>query len=55
MGKEIERAEAILADLKKIGVDLDTITEQLQKDGVKAFADSFDQLLSALEKKRQSL
>ena len=46
-------AEQTLADLKKVGVDLAAITEQLQRDGVRAFADSFDQLLSALEEKRK--
>ena len=49
----IEESEQVLADLGKLGVNLDDITEQLQKDGVKAFADSFDQLLGALEEKRQ--
>ena len=50
---EIEEAEKVLADLKKVGVNLDAITEQLQEDGVKAFADSFDQLLGALDEKRK--
>ena len=49
----IEETEQVLADLEKLGVNLDDITERLQKDGVKAFADSFDQLLCALEEKRQ--
>ncbi len=49
----LEEAEQTLVDLKKTGVDLESITEQLQRDGVKAFADSFDQLLGALEEKRR--
>jgi len=49
----VEEAEQLLVKLSKLGVDLDAITEQLQKDGVKAFADSFDQLLGALEEKRK--
>ena len=49
----IEDARQILADLTGVGVNLDAITEQLQEDGVKAFADSFDQLLNALEEKRK--
>lgn len=49
----IEEAEQVLADLGKVGVNLNAIMEQLQEDGVKAFADSFDQLLSALEEKRK--
>jgi transaldolase len=46
-------AEEILAELERVGVDLELITEQLQQDGVKAFIDSFDQLLGALEERRQ--
>ena len=45
----------MLSDLAKVGVNLDDVTEQLQKDGVKAFADSFDKLLDALEEKRKVL
>lgn len=52
--KGVKEAEELLGRLKKMGVDLDAITEQLQKDGVKAFADSFDQLLGALEEKRRA-
>ena len=51
----VEEAECVLASLAKVGVALDAVTEQLQKDGVKAFADSFDQLLSALEEKRKEV
>ncbi|MFC1929259.1 transaldolase [Chloroflexota bacterium] len=49
----IAEAEKALAELKRVGINLGNITEQLQKDGVKAFADSFDQLLAALEEKRK--
>jgi transaldolase len=49
----LSEAEEILADLRRVGVDLELITERLQQDGVKAFADSFDQLLSALEERRK--
>jgi transaldolase len=51
LNEEMAEAEQALNDLKKVGIDLDAITEQLQVDGVKAFSDSFDQLLSALEEK----
>lgn len=49
----IEEAEQLLAGLETVGVNLDAITEQLQEDGVRAFADSYDQLMAALEEKRQ--
>ncbi|MCK4962557.1 MAG: transaldolase, partial [Anaerolineales bacterium] len=51
LNKGVAEAEHVLNDLKKVGIDLDAITEQLQVDGVKAFRDSFDQLLDALEEK----
>jgi transaldolase len=41
--------------LKALGINLDTITEKLQQDGVNAFAVSFDQLMGALEKKRNAM
>lgn len=48
-------AASELAALKKVGVDLNAVTEQLQKEGVDAFAKSFDDLMAALEKKRAAL
>ena len=50
-----ETAAAQLASLKKVGVDLDAITEQLQRDGVDSFAKSFVDLMAALSKKRAAL
>jgi transaldolase/transaldolase/glucose-6-phosphate isomerase len=50
-----EQAAADLTALKKVGVDLSAVTEQLQKEGVESFAKSFDDLMAALEKKRASL
>jgi len=48
-------ADAALAALAKLGIDLGAITAKLQQDGVAAFAASFDQLMAALEKKRQAM
>ena len=53
LAEGLKEAEEMLAGLKKAGVDLESITERLQRDGVKAFADSFDQLLDALAEKRK--
>jgi transaldolase len=51
----LDDAAAALGRLKALGINLDTITEKLQQDGVTAFAASFDQLLGALEKKRNAM
>jgi transaldolase/glucose-6-phosphate isomerase len=51
----IEEADADLARLASLGIDLEAITEKLQVEGVAAFAASFDQLMAALDKKRVAL
>jgi transaldolase len=40
-----------LATLGRLGIDFDELTAELQKEGVVAFADSFDELLGALDVK----
>jgi len=51
----IERARQTMRDLGEAGIDIDAVTDQLQHDGVKSFADSFDQLISTLEERRKAL
>ncbi len=51
----LAEAEKALAHLKELDIDLEAITEQLQRDGVAAFAASFDQLMEALAEKRRSI
>ena len=48
-------AETALAGLRKLGIDLEAITEKLQADDVASFAASFDQLLAELDSKRRTL
>lgn len=48
---DLEAARAQLAELAALGIDLNSITEDLQTAGVKAFADSFVTLLSSIEQK----
>jgi transaldolase len=51
----LERAQKTMQDLKAAGIDLAEVTLQLQRDGVKSFADSFDQLIVRLEERRRAL
>jgi transaldolase len=51
----LERARQTMEALKAVGVDLDEVTLQLQREGVKSFADSYDQLINALEERRRAL
>lgn len=52
---DLEGAEAALSQLRKCGVDLHEIAEELLRDGVAAFIASFDKLLAAQEQKRKIL
>ncbi len=52
-GVDIARKQ--LGALSRYGIDLDTITEQLQHEGVESFASSFDTLLQAIDRKREMI
>jgi len=49
LAEGFQQAEETLERIKGLGIDMDSVTEQLQKDGVASFAKAFDQLLAALK------
>jgi transaldolase len=51
----IQQAKNELAELEKIGIHYDQVTQQLQDEGVKKFADSFHELFKGIETKKQSI
>jgi transaldolase len=54
--RDVDAARDLIRELESIGVDLDDILlGQLVDEGVKAFADSYDSLLSTLERKGREL
>ena len=55
LAQGMEEAKEQLARLHDLGIDLDGITEKLQKDGVASFADSFEKLMKAIAGKREQL
>lgn len=52
---DLEDAEAQLAKLAELGIDLDQATEELQDEGVDKFEKPFASLLETLEKERNRL
>jgi transaldolase/glucose-6-phosphate isomerase len=52
---DVTHARAVLAELAQQGISLDAITDELVKDGVQLFADSFDKLLGTIARRRRSL
>lgn len=53
--KDLAQAEADIAQLKNLGIDLNAITDKLQNDGVDSFAASYDKLLASIKNKRQEI
>jgi transaldolase/glucose-6-phosphate isomerase len=49
---DIDDAEKVMQAAEKLGLDLDGVTAQLVKDGVKSFADAADSLYGAVAAKR---
>jgi transaldolase / glucose-6-phosphate isomerase len=50
-GTEIE-ARQMISDLEELGISLESVTEELEQEGVRAFADSFTDLIGTIEKRR---
>jgi transaldolase len=55
LGTEEQDTDAVLRSAAALGVDVHAITEQLQEDGINAFASSFDQLVAAVGEKRRRI
>jgi len=55
IGDRLQEAERIFRELHAVGVDIHQVTEQLEKEGVKLFADSFSLLLKEIAAKCDSL
>jgi transaldolase len=51
----IDEAKQLFADLEKVGIDYDDVTETLEREGVEKFADSFRELLEGIRAKSGEL
>ena len=51
----LEEASQQLVKLAALGIDLEDVTEGLQRQGLEKFAEPFDRLLATLEAKRRTL
>jgi transaldolase len=52
---DADEAQGIIDSLQGLGIDINDVCAKLLKDGVVAFEQSFDSLLSAIEKKTQRM
>jgi transaldolase len=51
--QHVDQARAVLRELAEVGIDLDAVTERLEHDGVRKFADSYKSLLTSLAARRE--
>ena len=52
VNNDLKEAEKLLPELKAMGLDIREVTDQLEKEGVQLFSDSFFALLKEIAKKR---
>jgi transaldolase/glucose-6-phosphate isomerase len=53
--EHLEEAHDIMETLERVNISMQDVTDKLLVDGVQLFADAFDKLLSAVQKKREAL
>lgn len=53
--ENVEAARTVLAEVERLGLDLNKVTTGLVADGVKKFSEAFDQLLGAVATKRAQM
>jgi transaldolase/glucose-6-phosphate isomerase len=53
--ENLEEAHDTMDMLEQVGISMRQVTDKLLDEGVQLFADAFDKLLSAVEKKREAL
>ena len=52
--EDLDAAARTLAELQAMGIVMDAVTDELEDEGVKSFADAFTALLAAVETSRQA-
>jgi len=55
LDRDVDQAVAHMKRLSEVGIDMEEVTGQLLREGVKSFADSFEQLLKDLDRKRGAI
>ena len=52
--RRFEQAQEAIDQLEALGISMDIVTQELEDEGVKAFADAFAQLLKTIDERRSS-
>ena len=52
---DLDEARKVMAELAGLGIDIDEVTDQIEGEGVEKFTDAFDEMMSALTEKAESM
>ncbi|MEW6332175.1 MAG: transaldolase, partial [Pseudomonadota bacterium] len=55
LNQDMEQAAAVPERLARLGIDLESVSRQLEEEGVRKFIEPYDKLLDALEQRRKKL
>ena len=53
--RDIDGAKSILNEIESLGISMSSITKELEDEGVRLFAESFDSLIALIKQKREEL
>ena len=52
---DLDKATQLLTQLKKNGIDINTITQKLEDEGIEKFNNAYDKLLEAIENQKRQV
>jgi len=52
--RDLDQAQDVIAQLEAAGISMDIVTQELEDEGVKSFADAFTQLLATIDERRKN-
>ena len=53
LGSQVQAEKDTIAGLESLGISMAKVTKELEEEGVKAFSDAFEDLIQAIEERRQ--
>lgn len=54
LSEDVDECRVQIAELEKLGISLKMVTDELEEEGVKSFADAFTALIDSIEARRKS-
>jgi len=54
LSRDVDKAQEEIAQLEAAGISMDVVTQELEDEGVKAFAEAFAQLLATIDERRKN-